>query len=131
LSGKSLVLNVEDVCKRSYGSGVQLTWLYLALVRAVGFEAYGCWVSNRRQYFFNPKTMQPGKLDSNLVQVNLNGNALYFDPGAEFTPFGMLIWSETGVTGLRLDKNGGSWIQTPLPKSSGSRIERKASLKLR
>lgn len=74
--------------------------------------------------------MQSGKLNSNLVQVKLNGNDLYLDPGAEFTPFGMLTWSETDVIGLRLDKNGGTWLQTPLPKSSESRIQRKADLKL-
>lgn len=49
--------NVEDIWKRGYGDGVQLTWLYLALVRAAGFETYGCWVSDRRQYFFTPKTL--------------------------------------------------------------------------
>jgi hypothetical protein len=31
---------------------------------------------------------------------------------------------------LKLDKDGGSWIQTSLPESSASRIERKADLKL-
>ena len=122
--------NVEDVWKRGYGNGVQLTWLYLALVRAAGFEAYGCWVSDRRNYFFNPVTMQSAKLDASVVLVRLDGKDLYFDPGAEFTPFGLLKWSETGVQGLRLDKDGGTWIKTTLPASSESRIERKAKLKL-
>ncbi len=54
----------------------------------------------------------------------------YFDPGRAFTPFGLLPWMETGVTGLRLNKDGGSWIETTLPESSVSRIERKADLKL-
>jgi len=122
--------NVEDVWKRGYGSGVQLTWLYLALVRAAGFEAYGCWVSDRRNYFFDPATMQGGKLDANVVLVKLDGKDLYFDPGGEFTPFGLLNWVETAVKGLRLDKDGGSWIQTTLPQSSESRMERVAKLKL-
>ena len=122
--------NVEDIWKRGYGSGQQLTWLYLALVRAAGFEAYGCWVSDRRQYFFNPVTMQSGKLDANVVLVKLDGKDLYLDPGGEFTPFGLLEWSETGVQGLRLDKEGGTWIRTTLPESSESRLERKAVLKL-
>ncbi len=122
--------NVEEVWKRGYGSGVQLTWLYLALVRAAGFEAYGCWVSDRRQYFFTPKTMESGKLDANVVLVKLNGKDLYFDPGAEFTPYGLLTWTETGVSGLRLDKDGGTWIRTTLPSSSESRMERQAKLKL-
>lgn len=122
--------SVEDVWKRGYGNGVQLTWLYLALVRAAGFEAYGCWVSNRSQYFFTPKTMQSGKLNSNVVQVKVNGKDVYFDPGAEFAPFGMLPWAETGTPGMRLDKDGGTWIQTTLPPSSESRVERAAKLKL-
>ncbi len=124
------VENVEELWKRGYGDGVQLTWLYLALVRAAGFEAYGCWVSDRRQYFFDPKTMEPGKLNANVVLVKLNGKDLYFDPGAEFTPFGLLTWSETAVRGLRLDKDGGTWIQTTLPAASESRIERSAKLRL-
>ncbi len=122
--------NVEDVWKRGYGNGVQLTWLYLALVRATGFDAYGAWVSDRRNYFFNPTLTQGSKLDANVVLVKLNGKDLYFDPGGAFTPYGLLAWSETGVRGLRLDKDGGSWITTTLPESSESRTEFQGKLKL-
>jgi hypothetical protein len=121
---------VEDVWKRGYGDGVQLTWLYLALVRAAGFEAYGCWVSNRANYFFTPATMESRKLDANVVLVKLDGKDLYFDPGAKFTPFGLLTWTETGTAGLKLDGDGGSWIRTILPESSESQIQRTAKLKL-
>ena len=124
------VENVEELWKRGYGDGVQLTWLYLALVRAAGFEAYGCWVSDRRNYFFTPNTMQSGKLDANVVLVKLNGKDLYFDPGGAFTPYGLLTWSETGVQGLRLDKDGGGWIVTTLPYSSESQMDRRAKLTL-
>jgi hypothetical protein len=122
--------NVEDVWRLGAGNNVQLTWLYLALVRAAGFEAYGCWVSERSQYFFTRATAQKRKLDSSVVLVKLNGKDLYFDPGAKFTPFGMLTWYETGVEGLRLDKDGGTWIKTTLPESSESRIEHQAKLRL-
>jgi hypothetical protein len=122
--------NVAEVWKRGYGTGSQLTWLFLGLVRAAGFEAYGCWVSGRREYFFTPVTMQRETLNSNVVLVKLNGKDLYFDPGGAFTPYGLLEWSETGVTGLRLDNDGGSWIRTTLPRASESRIERVGKLKL-
>jgi transglutaminase-like putative cysteine protease len=122
--------NVEELWKRGYGDGRQLTWLYLGLVRAAGFEAYGCWVSDRQQYFFNPKMMQSTKLDANVVLVKVNGKDMYFDPGGAFTPFGLLTWSETGVQGLRLDGNGGSWITTTIPQASESQIQREAKLKL-
>ena len=122
--------NVEDVWKRGYGEGRQLTWVYLALVRAAGIEAYPIWASDRSNYFFNPNLMDSTKLDANLVLLKLNGKEIYCDPGAAFTPFGLLPWPETGVAGLRLDKDGGTWITTMMPSSSESRIERKADLKL-
>jgi hypothetical protein len=122
--------NVEEIWKRGYGDGFHLTWLFLGLVRAAGFEAYGCWVSSRGAYFFSPVTMQSSKLNANVVLVKLNGKDVYLDPGAAFTPFGLLTWYETGVAGLRLDKDGGSWIQTTLPQASESRIERVGKLKL-
>src|SRR5258708_11307211 len=74
--------------------------------------------------------MEGGERNESGVCVKVNGKDLYFNPGSEFAPFGMLNWSETGTPGMRLDKDGGTWIQTTLPESSESRIERKAKLKL-
>jgi hypothetical protein len=122
--------NVEAVWKKQYGSGDELTWLFLALARAAGFEASGMWVAERQDHFFNPQSMDGRKLDQNVVVVKLNGKDTFFDPGAAFTPFGMLPWSETAVNGLKLDKDGGSWLQTSLPTSAESAIQRKAELKL-
>jgi hypothetical protein len=124
------VENVEQLWKRGYGDAYQLAWLYLALVRAAGFEAYGVWVSSRSEYFFHANTMENQKLNTNVVLVKLNGKDLYFDPGIEFTPFGMLTWSEAGVTGLCLDKEGGTWVTTTLPEASESRIDHVAKLRL-
>jgi len=122
--------NVEDLWKNGYGSGRQITWLFLGLVRAAGFEAYPVLVSRRDQYFFKPNIMNAGQLNDNVVLVKLNGKDLYFDPGTAFTPYGLLPWAETGVQGLRLDKDGGSWVQTSLPEGPNSMIRRKANLRL-
>ncbi|HZR55981.1 MAG TPA: DUF3857 domain-containing protein [Terriglobales bacterium] len=122
--------NVEDVWKRGYGDSFELTWLYLGLVRAAGIEAYGVMVSDRSNYFFNPVLMDSTRLDANVVLVKVNGKEIYCDPGAAFTPLGLLPWHETGVEGRRLDKDGGTWVRTDLPESSASRIERTANLKL-
>lgn len=124
------VSNVEDLWKRGYGNATQLTWLFLGLARAAGFDAYGLLVSDRQHYFFRQESMDANKLDDNVILVKLNGKDIYCDPGVAFTPLGLLEWSETGVQGLRLDKNGGTWIQTMLPPGSASRIERRANLTL-
>lgn len=122
--------NANEVLKRGYGTADQLNWVYLALVRAAGFEAYGVAVSDRSSTLFNPQRMNSHELDQTAVVVKVNGKDLYLDPGAAFAPFGFLKWEETGVQGLRLDRNGGTWIQTAVPDSSLSQIQRKGDLKL-
>ncbi len=65
-----------------------------------------------------------------VVAVTLDGKQLYLDPGTALAPFGVLPWNETAVSALRLDKDGGSWIDIPLPEAAESRVERRANLKL-
>jgi hypothetical protein len=124
------IKNVEDVWKSGSGSGAEITWLYLALARAAGLEAYPVMVSRRNEYFFMPQIMDPHRLDDNIVLVKLNGKDTFYDPGTAYTPFGMLPWPETGVKGLRLDKDGGAWVATDVPNSSVSNIARRADLKM-
>jgi Domain of Unknown Function with PDB structure (DUF3857) len=124
------IKNVEDVWKSGAGSGREITWLYLALVRAAGLEAYPVLVSRRNEYFFTPEMMDPHRLDDKVVLVKSNGKDAFYDPGTAYTPFGILPWPETGVKGLRLDKDGGEWVTTSVPGTSVSNIVRKADLKM-
>jgi hypothetical protein len=124
------VYNVEEVWKRGYGDGWDISWLFLALARAAGFDATPVLLSTRDRHFFNPKLMNPTDLNDNVALVQMNGKDVYFDPGTVFTPFGLLPWYETGITGLRLDKQGGSWITTPLSDPSLSGTDRQAVLQL-
>ena len=122
--------NVADLWSNGYGWGSEITWLFLALAKAAGLEAYPVLASSRNEYFFHPTRMNSRELNSNAVLVKLNGKELYFDPGTAFAPYGLLPWAEAGVGGLKLDKDGGNWVTTALPESSASRIERKADLRL-
>jgi hypothetical protein len=122
--------NVADVWSRGYGTDTEINFLFLALARAAGFAADAVLVSTRNAYFFNKGMMNSGHLNSNVVLVKLNGQEVYCDPGTALAPMGLLPWPETGVAGLQLDKNGGTWVTTPSPKSINSRTERKAILHL-
>ena len=122
--------NVEDIWKRGYGNGYQLTWLFLGFARAAGFDASPVRIATRDDHFFKPNVMKTSDLNTNVVLVKLNGKDVYFDPGAEFTPFGLLPWSESGTTGLKLDKDGGMWVTTAMPESSLSQVIRKGDLHL-
>ncbi len=122
--------NAEEIWRQGFGTGPQITWLYLALVKVVGIEAYPVDISTRNEYLFLPKMMKASQLNSNVVLLKLNGKDVYCDPGTAYVPYGFLPWSETGVMGLKLDKDGGSWVETTMPQSAESTITRKADLKL-
>jgi hypothetical protein len=122
--------NVEELWKNRYGRRGGITWLFLGLVRAAGIEAYPCVVSGRSEYFFRKERLNGAELDTNVVLVKLDGKDLFFEPGAAFTPFGLLPWAETSVAGMKLDKEGGKWITTNMPDSDASRTERMGDLKL-
>src|SRR5206468_11710957 len=111
-------------------NGRQINWLCVALARAAGLEAYAVYISARSEYFFNPKLMNTNQLNGDVVLVKVNGKDVYCDPATRFAPFGLLSWPETGVQGLKLDKDGGSWVTTTLPASSVLQIEGKADFKL-
>lgn len=124
------VENAADVMKNGYGSGREITWAFLGLTRAAGLESYGVMLSRRSEYFFNESRLDERELDSNAVMVKVNGKEMYFDPGSLFVPYGLLPWQETAVKGMKLGKDGGSWVLTPLPESAASQIQRTAHLKL-
>src|SRR5208337_3629854 len=112
------------------GSGKDINLLFLALARAAGFEAYYVRLSGRNEYFFNQKRMNTRELDADTVLVKSEEKDLYLDPATKFAPYGLMPWMETGVTGLRIDKQGGRWIQTEVPESATCKVVRQADLKL-
>lgn len=122
--------NVEDLLKAGRGNARQINWLFVGLARAAGFEANSVYISARSQYFFNPAVMNASQLDTDVTVVKLEGKDIFCDPGTKFAPFGMLPWEETFVRGLKLDKDGGGWINTSLPGSAESKLARKADLKM-
>ena len=121
--------NVEDVWNKGYGDARQITWLFLALARAAGADASPVMVATRDRYFFSHLIMNPTELNSDAVLVKMDGKDLYLDPGAPFTPFGLLPWYETLVEALSLDKNGGTWTRTPNSAATDSHIDRHGTFK--
>jgi hypothetical protein len=123
------VNNVEEMWKKGYGDGRQVDYLFVALARAAGLEAYEVYISPRSEYFFNPNMMNTRPLVGDVTLLKINGKEYFSDPGSGFAPFGLVPWEESGVKGFRIDKDGGSWITTGLPGPAESRIERKAAFK--
>jgi hypothetical protein len=122
--------NAADVLKNGYGYGRDLNWLFVGLARAAGFDASGALVSTRDDYFFNDTRMDARELNSSVAIVKVDNKEIYCSPGTAFAPYGLLPWYETSVKGMKLNRDGGTWVQTPLPESSDSEIRRTANFHL-
>jgi hypothetical protein len=119
-----------DVLKHGYADADQVEWFLLGLLRAAKIEASLVLVSTRDDYFFDQRMMNARELNTTVVLVKIDGRDVFLDPGVPFMPFAYLPWNETGVTGLRLDDDGGKWVTTTLPGPTESRVERKVAVKL-
>lgn len=122
--------NVEDVLKHGYGYGSGINELFVALARAAGFEASMVYVTERHRGLFEPGTLSWRQLDANVVQVRLGLQEWYLDPATRYCPFSLLPWGETDTKGIRPEKEGGSFVNTPEPKSADAVTERTATLQL-
>jgi hypothetical protein len=122
--------NVEDVLNRGYGRGNEINLLFVALARALGFEAWAVEVSSRSSTFFVQDLPDTGQLNAMVVAVQLGDRKIFLDPATRLCPYGLVPWEETGTKGILLRSFGGSLIETPQLKSNEAVIERKASLRL-
>jgi hypothetical protein len=105
--------SAADVLERGYGSHVDINRLFVALARAAGFEASLLRAGDRSQRIFDRNVLNTEQLDGEIAVVKLAGAALYLDPGTRFCPFGLMRWFRTSTKGLKLDKNGGTFVDIP------------------
>lgn len=122
--------NVEELWNGGHARASNINWLFLGMARAAGFEAYPLAVSNRKYHFFNKARMDTHELGSTAVLVKFNGQNKFLAPGAYLAPFGVLPWEETGSPALKLDKEGGAWLQTELGDANNTRTLREGDFKL-
>lgn len=122
--------DADDVLKHGYAHADEVTWFLYGLLRAAKVDAALVFVPTRDDTFFDSRLMNARQLNTCVVQVNLGDSVVYLDPGTPFVPFAYLPWSETAVKGLKLDGDGGQWVNTTLPGPGDSRVERKVTLKL-
>ncbi len=122
--------NVEDVLSHSYAHNTQISYLFIGLARAAGFDATEVYIAPRSTELFLPKANNVEQLTDELVWVHAGSQDYYVDPAAHYFPFGLLPWYETSTSGIRVDKRGATIVNTPDPVSSDATLVRNADLEV-
>lgn len=123
-------VNVEDVLKHGYASGLEMNYAFVGLARAAGFTAQMVFVAPRNENFFYPNMRDAHELSANLVWVRAGTKEYHLDPASSFAPFGLLPWYETNTKGMRVTKEGAEMLSIPASATTDATIVRHATLEL-
>lgn len=123
--------NVEDVLKHGYAYGREIDYLFVGLARAAGFDATEVYIAPRNFEMFLPTRNDVDQLSDEITWVRAGTQEYYLDPSARYFPFGLLPWYETEAGGIKVDKHGGTIVNTPEGKSSDATLVRNADLDLK
>jgi hypothetical protein len=124
--GLKEVKGVEDVLRQKRGNPEELTRLFVAMVREAGIPAYLMVVTNRENNVYDPNYMDFRQLDDEIAVVQTDGKDVYLDPGAKFSPYGLLDWRHTNTSGFRQSPDKPQLVTTPNPSYKDAMLQRVA-----
>ncbi len=105
--------DAEDVLRHGYAFANEINYLFVAMVRAAGLQAYVVKVADRSKQIFDSTVPDATQFSGIIVNVHLSGEDRFFDPATRFSPFELIPWGESGVKGLRLLPSGGDFVSVP------------------
>ena len=103
----------EDTWNQKSGSSQDIALLYLSMLRASGFTAWGIKVVNRESGVFAPGYLDFDQLDDTLVIATIAGKEVLLDPGEKMCPFESVSWTHSGAGGIRENADGRAAVVTP------------------
>ena len=122
--------NVEEVWERGYASTNDINYLFVALLRAAGFEATLAQLASRSHSILDPQIPDATQLNATVVMVRVGDKDLFLDPATRFCPYGLLPWEETGVHALWLGAVWHDFPRIPGRSSDTAVTKRTAAVKL-
>ena len=122
---------IDDVLRQKSGSREEITRLFVAMVRSINIPAFVMRVADRDQTIFQPAIPNWRQLNTEIAIVNLNGKDVFLDPGTPSSPYGLLEWKHTSVSGVRQTASGTTQIaQTPSPEYRDAYTQRIARVNM-
>ena len=119
-----------DTLRRQQGSSVDISYAFMALAQAAGFDARRADLSDRSTFFFSPAMQSAYFLNSFDIAVNLSGKWRFYDVTNPALPGGQLRWQEQGVYALITDPKQPEMVRTPMLSAADTRQVRLASFTL-
>jgi len=105
--------SVVDVLKHGYGDSYEISSLFVAMARVAGFDASLILVASRDRRFYREDFLDLSQYSWTIAGVNLQGKNLLLDPATKFCPFGLVRWTNTATSALKIERNIWNFITMP------------------
>jgi len=122
--------SVVDVLKHGYGNSYEISALFVAMARAAGFNASLILVAGRERRFYRTEFLDSSQYNWTIAGVALQGKNLLLDPATKFCPFGLIRWTNTATSALKIEKDTWSFIIMPSLGQDRAEILRTARVAL-
>lgn len=117
--------NADETIRRRRGTARDINRLFIAMARAVGFDARVAELTTRDETFFNRSFPDSFQLNGEATAVVARDGAVeFYDPGSPYCPMGMLSWEKEVVPALVYGRNDSRFVETPV-RSARDNVERR------
>lgn len=105
----------DETLRRRYGTSRDINRLFVAMLRAAGFDARVGELTTRDENFFHRTFADAFQFNSEVTALVSPGREMrFFDPGTPMCPTGLLSWEKEGVAALVYDRESPEFVVTPI-----------------
>jgi transglutaminase-like putative cysteine protease len=119
----------EETIRRRYGTAREVNRLFIAMLRAAGFDARVAELTTRDENFLRTSFPDAFQLNGEVTAVMMrDGSIRFFDPGTTFCPPEMLSWEKEAVRALVYGRRDWRFVDTPVSEAPRNAEERRLVL---
>jgi hypothetical protein len=120
----------DNTIKRRYGTPREINRLFIAMLRAAGFDARVVELTTRDENFFQKSFADSFQFNSEVTGLpGSDGSIKFYDPGTQYCPFGSLAWEKESVTGLLYGKKDSRFVDTSVTQAEHNKEAKELLIK--
>ncbi len=122
--------SADETIKRRYGTPREINRLFIAMLRAAGFEARIIELVTRDENLFHKSFTDSFQFNAEAcVIIGRDGALQFYDVGTTNCPLGFLTWEKEAVTALVYGDKDWRFVETPVADAERNNEDKKLIIK--
>jgi hypothetical protein len=122
--------SADETIKRRYGTPREINRLFIAMLKAAGFEARVIELVSRDENLFHKSFTDSFQFNAEAsVIIGRDGALQFYDVGTANCPLGYLAWEKEAVTALMYGDKDWRFVETPVSEAEQNNDDKKILIK--